>query len=68
MMMMMLRKYVNDDVEKYTDYYNSPSNPISFMTTVGTTSDRLHSEFVRIVFLQTHRKSPFFNSFISFRS
>jgi hypothetical protein len=30
------------------------------MTTIASTSDRLHCEFVRILFLQTHRETEFF--------
>jgi len=40
--------------EHHADYNNRPSNVISFMTAVTTTSDRLHCELVRILFLQTH--------------
>jgi hypothetical protein len=30
------------------------------MTTIASTSDRLHSEFIRILFLQTHRETDRF--------
>jgi hypothetical protein len=42
-------------IRKYrTDYNNRPSNPISFIPTIASTSGRLHSEFVRLLFLQAH--------------
>jgi hypothetical protein len=40
--------------EYRADYKNRPSNSISFITAVATTSDRLHSELVQILFLQAH--------------
>ena len=46
------------------DYNNRPSNSISFMTVVDTTSDRLHC-LVRILCLQVHRNRPFFFTFRS---
>jgi hypothetical protein len=46
-----LRKY-------HTDY--NPSRGVGFMTTIASTSDRLHSEFIRILFLQTHRETDRF--------
>jgi hypothetical protein len=36
-------------------YY--PLNTISFMTVITCTSGRLHSEFVRLLFLQDHRET-----------
>ncbi len=33
---------------------------VSFMTAIPSTSDRLHSEFVRLLFLQTHRETDRF--------
>ncbi len=33
---------------------------VSFMTAIASTSDRLHSEFVRLLFLQTHRETDRF--------
>ncbi len=35
---------------------------VSFMTVVVSTSGRLHSEFVRLLFLQTHRETDRFFS------
>ena len=34
----------------------------TFMTTIPSTSGRLHSEFVRLLFLQTHRETDHFFS------
>jgi hypothetical protein len=44
------------------DYNNRPSNAISFMPAVASTSGRLHFEFVLILFLQTHRESDRFSA------
>ena len=44
-----------DKIRKYrSDYNNNPPNTVSFMTTMVSTSGRLHSEFVRHLFLQVH--------------
>ena len=43
---------------KYVD--NRPSNVISFMSAIDTTSGCLHSEFVLLLFLQTHRETDRF--------
>jgi hypothetical protein len=42
--------------EYRADYSKRPSNSISFMPIVATTSGPLHCELVRIVFLQAHRE------------
>jgi hypothetical protein len=42
-----------------TDYNNRPSNDIFFMSTTST-SGRLHSEFVLLLFLQVHRQTDRF--------
>jgi hypothetical protein len=50
-----------DKVRKYrADYNNNPPNTISFMPAIGSTSGRIHSEFVRLLFLQTHRETDRF--------
>jgi len=41
-------------------YYNRPSNVVSFMTVIASTSGCLHSEFVYLLFLQTHRETDRF--------
>ena len=42
-----------DKIRVYrTDYNNRPSNTISFISSIPSTSGRLHSEFVWLLFLQ----------------
>jgi hypothetical protein len=56
-----------DKIRKYRpDYNNRSPSVVSFMLDVTSTSGRLHSEFVRLLFLQTHRETDRF--FSSFRS
>ncbi len=38
----------------------NPPNTVSFMPTIDSTSGRLHTEFVRLLFLQTHRETDRF--------
>jgi hypothetical protein len=50
-----------DKIRKYrADYNNNPPNAISFMPAVASTSGRLHSEFVLLLFLQAHRETDHF--------
>ncbi len=50
-----------DKIPKYrVDYNNNPPNAVSFMPAIAGTSDRLHSEFIRLLFLQTHRETDRF--------
>jgi hypothetical protein len=50
-----------DKIRKYrADYNNRPSSPVSFMPAIASTSGRLHSEFVRLLFLQAHRETDRF--------
>ncbi len=50
-----------DKIRKYrADYNNNPPNAISFIPVVASTSDRLHSEFIRLLFLQSHRETDRF--------
>jgi hypothetical protein len=50
-----------DKIRKYrTDYNNRPPSAVSFMSAIASTSGRLHSEFVRLLFLQTHRETDRF--------
>ena len=50
-----------DKISQYhTGYNNRPSNAISFMSVIPSTSDRLHGEFVLLLFLQTHRETDRF--------
>jgi hypothetical protein len=62
-----LNEAATDKIRKYrADYNNNPPNTISFMTTIPSTSDRLHSEFIRLLFLQDDWETDRF--FFSFRS
>jgi hypothetical protein len=53
-----------DKIRKYrADYNNRPPSAVSFMPAIASTSGRLHSEFVRLLFLQAHRETDrFFSS------
>ncbi len=56
-----LNETVTDKIRKYrADYNNNPPSSAAFMTTIVSTSGRLHSEFVRLLFLQTHRETDRF--------
>ncbi len=56
-----------DKVRKYrADYNNRPPSTVLFRPTIVRASGRLHSEFVRLLFLQTHRETDRF--FFNFRS
>ncbi len=50
-----------DKIRKYrADYNNNPPKSISFISVIVSTSGRLHSEFVRLIFLQAHRETDRF--------
>jgi hypothetical protein len=50
-----------DKIRKYRVAYNNrPPSAVSFMPVITSTSGRLHSEFVRLLFLQTHRETDRF--------
>ncbi len=50
-----------DKIRKYrADYNNRPASAVSFMPAIASTSGRLHSEFVRLLFLQAHRETDRF--------
>ena len=52
---------VTNKIRKYrSDYNNRTPNTISFMTDIPSTSGRLQSEFVRLLFLQAHRETDRF--------
>jgi hypothetical protein len=60
-----LDQSLNDDaadkIRKYrADYNNRPPSAVSFMPAIASTSGRLHSEFVRLLFLQDHRETDRF--------
>jgi hypothetical protein len=42
------------------DYNNNPPNAVAFMPAIASTSGRLHSEFIRLFFLQAHRETDLF--------
>ena len=51
----------NDKIRKYrTDYNNNPTNSVAFMTVIVGTNGRLHSDFIRLLFLQAHRETDRF--------
>jgi hypothetical protein len=50
-----------DKIRKYrADYNNRSPSAVSFMSAIASTSGRLHSEFVRLLFLQAHRETDRF--------
>ena len=50
-----------EKIRKYrADYNNRPPSAVSFMPAIASTSGRLHSEFVRLLFLQVHRETDRF--------
>ena len=56
-----LKEAAADKIRKYrADYNNNPPNSISFMPAIASTSGRLHSELVRLLFLQVHRETDRF--------
>jgi hypothetical protein len=56
-----LNEAAADNIRKYrADYNNNPPNAISFMPAIASTSGRLHSEFVCLLFLQDHRETDLF--------
>ena len=62
-----LNETVSDKIRKYrADYNDNPPNAVSFMPAIAGTSGRLHSEFIRLLFLQTLRETDLF--FCRFRS
>jgi hypothetical protein len=56
-----LNESVTDKLRKYhTDYNNNPPSVVSLMSPIPSTSGRLRSEFIRLLFLQTHRETDLF--------
>jgi hypothetical protein len=50
-----------DKIRKYrAEYNNNPLSAVSFMPAIASTSGRLHSEFIRLLFLQAHRETDRF--------
>ena len=62
-----LNETVTDKIRKYhTHYNNNPPKSISFVPDIDSTSGRLHSEFVHLLFLQDHRETDRFLQFQEF--
>jgi hypothetical protein len=56
-----LNEAAADKVRKNrADYNNNHHNAISFMPAIASTSGILHSEFIRLLFLQAHRQTDRF--------
>jgi hypothetical protein len=56
-----INESTDDKIRKYrADYNNNPPSAVSFMTVIVSTSGRLHSEFIRLLFLQDHRETDRF--------
>jgi hypothetical protein len=50
-----------DKTHKYrSNYNNNPPRGVGFMTAIASTSGRLHSEFIQILFSQDHRETDRF--------
>ncbi len=60
-----LNETATDKIRKYRADCNNNPNAISFMPATDSTSGRLHSEFIRILFLQTHRETDHFYNTVS---
>jgi hypothetical protein len=51
-----LNEVVTDKIRKYRgDYNNFPPITVSFVSSITSTSGRIHSEFIRLLSLQVHR-------------
>jgi hypothetical protein len=56
-----LNEDVADKIRKYrADYNNNPPHTVSFMSAIASTSGRLHSEFISLLFSQVHRETDRF--------
>jgi hypothetical protein len=55
-----LNEAAADKIRKYRADYNNNTNAISFIPAIVSTSGRIHSEFIRILFLQSHRETDRF--------
>jgi hypothetical protein len=56
-----LNEAADDKILKYrADYNNNPPISTAFMPVIASTSGRLHSEFIRLLFLQSHRETDRF--------
>ena len=56
-----LNETASDKIRKYrADNNNNPPNVVAFMPAIAGTTGRLHSEFIRLLFLQAHRETDRF--------
>jgi hypothetical protein len=56
-----LNEVAADKIRKYrVDYNNNPPGEVSFIPVIVSTSGRLPSEFIRLLFLQDHRETDRF--------
>jgi hypothetical protein len=56
-----LNQAAADKIRKYrADYNHSPPTTVTFMPAIASTSGRLHSEFIRLLFLQCHQETDRF--------
>ena len=56
-----LNEAAADKILKYrADYNNNPPHVVVFIPSIDSTSGRLHSEFIRLLFLQAHRETDRF--------
>ena len=56
-----LNEAAADQILKYrADYNNKPPVAVAFMPAIASTSGRLHSEFMRLLFLEAHRETDRF--------
>jgi hypothetical protein len=55
-----LNDVATDKKRKYRTDKNNPPHTVSFTSTISCVSGRLHSEFIRLLFLQDHRETDRF--------
>ncbi len=56
-----LNEAANDKIRKYhEDYINNPPNSVVFIPDIVGTNGRLHSDSIRLLFLQAHRETDRF--------
>ena len=56
-----LNEAATEKILKYrVDYNNNPPISVAFMPAIASTSGRLHSEFITLLFLQAHRETDRF--------
>jgi hypothetical protein len=56
-----LNEVSSEKIRKYhVDYNNNAPITVSFIPDIGSTSGRLHGEFIRLLFLHSHRETDRF--------